>query len=88
VAPDRFQGSDLKVCSPEECVDAGFLPASTLAPYTAVIALDGNSADITWENEGVDFVYDGDTLVGCTLTGDFEFDTFTIERLAFGPDVP
>jgi hypothetical protein len=88
VTPERFEGSDLKVCNPDECVDAGLLGPSVRVDYSAVVALDGQSADVSWESEQFDFVYEGDVLVACPSQGVFEPRTFTIQRLSFGPGVP
>ncbi len=87
--PESFEGSDLKVCNPEECVEAGLLEPSVLVDYTADIAPDGNSAELSWGSTQFDFVYDDDgELVGCPPNGDVQPRTFTIQRLTFGPGPP
>jgi hypothetical protein len=89
ITPDRFEGSDLKVCNPEECAEAGLLEPSVRVDYRALIAFDGNSAEISWESTQFDLVYDdGGQLVGCPPDGDVQARTFSIQRLQFGPGLP
>jgi hypothetical protein len=89
VDPEHFAGSDLKVCNPEECVEAGLLEASVLVDYTASISFDGSSAEVAWESTQFDLVYDDDgNLVSCPPNGEIQPRTFTLERLSFGPGLP
>jgi hypothetical protein len=86
---EHFAGEDLKACNPEACVEAGLLEVSVLVPYTAEIASDGQSAEISWLSTQFDVVYDDDgNLTACPPDGTFEPRTFTIERLTFGPSLP
>jgi hypothetical protein len=86
---DHFSGSDLKVCNPKDCVQAGLEPVSTTVDYSAVVALDGNSISLTWESEDTDLVHDGQgNLTACTHNGGTTEHTFSIDRLTFGPDLP
>jgi hypothetical protein len=85
---DVLTGNDLKVCNPDECVEAGHLPNSELASFTAFIATDGNSANVEWQGKFYDLVYDDDNnLVGCPVTST-PTNFFSIERLTFGPGFP
>jgi hypothetical protein len=89
ITEERFEGSDLKVCAPPVCVEAGLLEASARRPYTAIISPDGSSVEFSWESVQFDLVYDdGGQLVGCPPNGDLEPRSFPIQRLSFGPSVP
>jgi hypothetical protein len=89
ITEDRFEGSDLKVCAPAVCVEAGLLEASARRPYSAIVSPDGSSVEFSWESVQFDLVYDGQgQLVGCPPNGEIEPRTFSIERLSFGPSLP
>ena len=86
---EHFSGSDLKVCNPDVCVQAGVLEKSAVSDYTASVSPDGLSVTFDWDRVLFDLSYDDHgTLVGCTPNGNTEPRSFTIERIAFGPDVP
>ena len=77
---DRISGSDLKVCPPEECVEAGFLPNSALVPYDGTIADDGMSMTINWEGRFYEIEYDNaGAAIRCTDVRP-ESHTFTVTR--------
>ncbi len=86
---DRFSGSDMKVCNPEDCVDAGLLDKTDEVEYSAAISLGGNGIDFTWTRKLFDYQYDDETgdLVACTESGT-EDSSFSISRISFGPGVP
>jgi len=85
---EQLSGSDLKVCNPDECVEAGFLENAIYIPYTATVASDGMSADFQWQNQFYDIVYDdNDNVVACNETYTQQ-ESFSITRLTFGPGIP
>jgi hypothetical protein len=85
----QFSGSDLKVCNPDDCVQAGLEPVSTTVDYSAEIALDGNSISFSWKSEDIDRTYDNnDHLQSCTFNGGYTDHSFSIDRITFGPEVP
>jgi hypothetical protein len=88
--PDfQFSGSDLKVCNPDDCVQAGLEPVSTTVDYSAEIALDGGSISFSWKSENTDRTYDNDGhLQACTFNGGYTDHSFSIDRITFGPEVP
>ena len=89
VTGDRFAGSDLKVCNLPECVEAGLREPSALVNYTALIASDGSSAELSWESTQFDLVYDDDgQLVGCPPNSDVQPRVFSIQRLTFEGPLP
>ncbi|MEX0825483.1 MAG: hypothetical protein WD184_01805 [Acidimicrobiia bacterium] len=81
---DRLTGGDLKVCNPEECVDAGLLPASITVPFIGQVADDGQSVAIDWVGAYYEIEEDSSgNAISCTNTHT-EDNQFTITRLTFG----
>ncbi|HUF12358.1 MAG TPA: hypothetical protein VMN78_04595 [Longimicrobiales bacterium] len=84
-----MSGSDMKVCNPPECVDAGLLEQTALVPYEMTLADDGMTADFEWTETLFDYEYDDENeLVACTDNGSTEMNSFSIHRFAFGPERP
>ena len=84
----NFSGSDLKICNPEECVEAGFLEKVALADYSATVSPDGQSIDFQWTNQYYDIEYDdNDNIISCTESYT-QTDSFSNSRLTFGPGTP
>ena len=81
---DQLTGDELKVCNPDECVDAGLLPASVTVPFTAHVADDGMSVSFDWTGDFYQFEEDSEgNVISCTKTSTEEHQ-FTITRLTFG----
>jgi len=81
---DRLTGEDLKVCNPDECVEAGFLAPSTTVSFTGQVADDGMSVNIDWTGDFYQFEEDSQgNLLSCNATST-EDHSFTITRLTFG----
>lgn len=81
---DRLTGGDLKVCNPEECADAGLLPAAVTVPFVGRVADDGQSVVIDWVGDFYQIEQDSQgNVVSCTTTST-EDHQFTITRLTFG----
>jgi hypothetical protein len=85
---EHLSGGDLKVCNPDECVDAGLMDAADYVPYTATVAADGMSADFQWTGKFFDIVYDdNNNVVACNETSQSD-EFFSITRVSFGGSVP
>ena len=83
-----MSGTDMKVCNPTECVEAGLLDLTALVPYTMTLNDAGTTADFEWEETLFDYEYDDEgTLVGCTPNGTGS-QSFSIHRRTFGPEQP
>lgn len=83
-----MEGSDLMVCNPPECVAEGLLEQTALVSYQMSVADDGMTAVFEWTETLFDYTYDDDgVLVGCTPNGTAT-NSFSIQRLVFGPDRP
>lgn len=81
---DRLTGNDLKVCNPEECVQAGLIPASLVVDYEAVVAGDGQSVSIDWQGDFFEVEYnEEDNVLSCMPTS-VEQHSFSISRLGYG----
>lgn len=81
---DRVSGSDLKTCSPQVCVDAGFLEKAQFLPFSGIVADDGLSVTIDWTGPFYQFEEDNQgNLLYCNQTST-EDNSFTITRLTFG----
>jgi hypothetical protein len=78
----------LEVCSPEECADAGLLPAAVMVGGSAQVEDDGNTISFEWTGQFYDLVYDeNDNLVACNPTSE-EQHSFSVTRTVFGPGIP
>ncbi|HUF14120.1 MAG TPA: hypothetical protein VMN78_13545 [Longimicrobiales bacterium] len=87
-AINTLRGTDLKVCNPPACVDAGHLEKTELASYDGSVSDDGASIDIVWEQQLFDLEYDDEgNLTSCPRT-DIAQLSFSITRLDWGPDTP
>jgi hypothetical protein len=84
LAGDRVNGSDLKTCSPKNCVDAGFIEKLVFTPFSGVVADDGLSITIDWTGPFYQWEEDNQgNLLSCVQTST-EDNSFTITRLTFG----
>ena len=78
-------GSDMMVCEPEECAEAGLVPKTSLVEFTGRVADDGMSVKFEWPYVSYNLEYDdGGNLIACTVTGT-EPHSFTITRLVWEP---
>jgi hypothetical protein len=85
---ETLSGGDMKVCNPDECVEAGVLDLTALVPYTATVSPDGQSIQFQLERQLYEKQFDQrGAIVACNLV-DTQPWTFDIERLTFGPDIP
>lgn len=79
---DGLEGRDLHVRNPLECVQAGLLEKSGLAPFGASVSDDGMHVDLQWEGQFFDIVYEE------ANSPDAWTPTFNISRASFGTSQP
>ncbi len=80
---DQVEGSDLKACNPDECVDAGFLPNSVIQDFSGRVADDGMSITFDWTGPFYEWEEDDQgNLLYCRETST-EQHSFTITRLGW-----
>ncbi len=85
---NTLTGGDLKVCNPDECVDAGILPKTAVESFEGLVTDDAKVAAIIRQKQFFDFEYDDDNnLIACTPS-DVSPAGFSIDRTTFGPPKP
>lgn len=85
---ETLSGDDMKVCNPDECVEAGLLDVTALVPYSATVSPDGQSLEFQLERQLYEKQLDDrGAIVACNLVGAQPW-MFEVTRLTFGPDIP
>jgi hypothetical protein len=81
LAGDRVSGSDLRVCNPAACVEAGLLPATSEVAYSGSVSADGQSVTMDWIGTRFSIEFDsGNIVASCAEATTVEY-SFAIHRL-------